>query len=115
MASTKAAPGKSTANRDLEKATELVTEHFEARDLDGISPSAAAAVAVTKEEVLSSAWQQLQSDRARIEEAEQAMVRRALTENEGVITHAARSLGIARSTLASRIETFGMRSRTKRE
>lgn len=57
--------------RDLE-ATELVPEHFEARDLDGV------------------------------------VVRRALTEAGGVV-QAARSLGIARTTLASRLEVLGAR------
>jgi transcriptional regulator with GAF, ATPase, and Fis domain len=106
-------------SRDPE-ATELVAEHFEARDLDGISPSAAAAIsqrapAASAEEALSSAWQRMQGDRARIDEAEQAIVRRALSENGGVVAHAARSLGIARTTLASRLEVLGMRGRTKGE
>ena len=100
--------------RDPE-ATEIVTEHFEARDLDGISPSASRDSSVPASEALSSAWQRLQGERARIDEAEQAVVRRALGENGGVVAQAARALGIARTTLASRLEVLGMRGRTRGE
>ena len=106
-------------SRDPE-ATELLPEHFESRDLDGVSPRDAAATPSQRDpnqKVVpsidttpsSNAWQQLQSDRARIDEAEQAMVRRALTEANGVVAHAARALGIARTTLSSRLDMLGLR------
>ena len=105
-------------SRDRE-ATELVPEHFEARDLDGISPSAASATSQPPTQLgaepLSSSWQRLQGERTRIDEAELAVVRRALDENGGVVAHAARSLGIARTTLASRLDVLGLRGRTKKE
>jgi len=101
-------------------ATELVPEHFEARDLDGVSPNDAAATSqrapgatVAEGESLASAWQQLQATRARTDEGEQEMIRRALAEAGGVVAQAARSLGIARTTLVSRLEVLGMRGRTK--
>lgn len=108
--------------RDPE-ATELVPEHFEARDLDGMSPSEAAVASARTSspetapasEALSSTWQRLQGDRARIDEAEQAVVRRAMAEAGGVVAHAARSLGIARTTFASRLDMLGMRGRAKPE
>ena len=43
------------------------------------------------------------------------MIHRALTETGGVVAAAARSLGIARTTLVSRLEVLGMRGRTKGE
>ena len=103
--------------RDPE-ANELVPEHFEARDLEGLSPTEGASsqrnpVVAAADETLSSSWQRLQSDRARVDEGEQAIIRRALTENGGVVAHAARSLGIARTTLASRLEVLGMKGRAK--
>ena len=104
--------------RDAE-ATELVPEHFEARDLDGVSPALAAVSSRTPGgeappvEGLSSTWQRLQGERARIDEAEAAVVRRAMTEAGGVVAQAARSLGIARTTFASRLDMLGMRGRPK--
>jgi len=105
--------------RDPE-ATELVPEHFEARDLDGVSPSEAAAVSQRAPEPssdadVSSVWQQVQSDRARIDEAEQAVLRRALKAHNGVVAHTARALGIARTTLASRLDALGLRGAGKSE
>jgi transcriptional regulator with GAF, ATPase, and Fis domain len=105
--------------RDPE-ATELVPEHFEARDLDGVSPNEAAATsqrtpgsATTEGESLSSAWQRLQAIRANTDEGEQAIIQRALSEAGGVVAQAARSLGIARTTLSSRLDVLGIRSKTK--
>ena len=107
--------------RDPE-ATELVPEHFEARDLDGVSPSDAAvssarapATEASAGETPASTWQRLQGDRARIDEAEQAVVRRAMADAGGVVAQAARSLGIARTTLSSRLDMLGMRTRKKGE
>mgnify|MGYP001473010663 CR=1 FL=1 len=107
--------------RDPE-ASELMPGHFEARDLDGVSPTEAAAPpsqapsqgeASMDEAPSSSAWQRLQAGRARIDEAEQAMVRRALAEANGVVAQAARTLGIARTTLSSRLDILGLRGRGK--
>jgi transcriptional regulator with GAF, ATPase, and Fis domain len=55
-------------------------------------------------ESISERWQHLQSERARIDEEEEALIREALTMTHGVLAHAARELGVARTTLASRIE-----------
>ena len=103
--------------RDPE-ASELVPEHFEARDLDGVSPNDAAATsqrtpggAIPQDESLSASWQRLQAIRANADESEQAIVQRALSEANGVIAQAARSLGIARTTLSSRLEVLGIRAK----
>jgi transcriptional regulator with GAF, ATPase, and Fis domain len=107
--------------RDPE-ATELVPEHFEARDLDGVSPSDAAAASQRtphgsppQDESLAAGWQRLQAVRTATDEGEQAMIRQALEQTGGVVAHAAKSLGIARTTLVSRLEVLGMRGRAKRE
>jgi transcriptional regulator with GAF, ATPase, and Fis domain len=104
-------------------ATELVPEHFAARDLDGISPNEAAATSQRApgapsndaNESLASAWQRMQAVRTGADEGEQAMIRRALSESGGVVAQAARLLGIARTTLVSRLEVLGMRGRAKRD
>lgn len=105
-------------SRDAE-ASEILVEHFEARDLDGVTPSAAAvgvsagAAPAPGEpppesgvtgEISSAAWQRLQTERARLDDAEQEMIRAALSRTGGVVAQAARTLGIARTTLASRLD-----------
>ncbi len=101
--------------RDPE-ATELRPEHLESRDLDGISPLQAreAPSAETSETSLASEWQQLHAERARIDDRERAVIRRSLMGSGGVVAQAARVLGIARTTLASRIEILEItKSRSK--
>lgn len=95
-------------------ATEIVPEHFEARDLDGHSPLEAAAsqrTSAAAPDSLASAWQRTQAERARLDESEQAIIRRALAASGGVVSQAARALGIARTTLSSRVEALGLREK----
>jgi DNA-binding NtrC family response regulator len=92
--------------RDSE-ATELVPEHLAPRDIDG------AAIASTPEAAplsLSARWQKVHADRATLEELEKDVLRQALDEARGVVAYAARALGIARTTLASRLEALGIRA-----
>lgn len=56
-------------------------------------------------------WQQLQGERARLEELEKEVIRSALDRNGGVVAHAGRELGIARTTLASRLTALGIARR----
>jgi transcriptional regulator with GAF, ATPase, and Fis domain len=88
-------------------ATVLSPEHFEARDLgaasiEGREPRA-------REGPLDGAWQVLQGERAKIDEREQDVIQQALLLSGGVVAQAARVLGVARTTLASRIEALEMR------
>jgi transcriptional regulator with GAF, ATPase, and Fis domain len=99
-------------------ATELVAEHFEARDLGGVSPGIAAqrptgVSGETSDVRPATRWQQLQAERARIDEAEQVVIRNVLSDAGGVVAHAARSLGIARTTFSGRLDALGMRGRLK--
>jgi transcriptional regulator with GAF, ATPase, and Fis domain len=98
--------------RDPE-ATMLVPEHLEARDLDGVEPTApiASAPAAESGDVAASEWQRLQAERSRIDEREVDVIRAALARNGGVIAHAARELGVARTTLSSRIDALGLKRR----
>jgi transcriptional regulator with GAF, ATPase, and Fis domain len=98
--------------RDPE-ATELRPEHLESRDLDGISPLQAKDARAPVEVSPSSEWQQLHAERARLDDRERAVIQRSLIQAGGVVAQAARGLGIARTTLASRIEILGMKSRSK--
>jgi DNA-binding NtrC family response regulator len=91
----------------------LTPEHFEARDLGATSLEGNELRG--PEDPLGSSWQKLQGERARIDEREQEVIRRALQESGGVVAQAARALGIARTTLASRIEALGLRSAKRGE
>jgi DNA-binding NtrC family response regulator len=93
--------------RDPE-ATVLLPEHFEARDL-GAPLVEGGSVPPPAHESLQSAWQKLQSARVAIDEKEKDVIARALESAGGVVAHAARALGIARTTLASRIDALGTR------
>jgi transcriptional regulator with GAF, ATPase, and Fis domain len=97
-------------SRDPET-TEIVAEHFEARDLDGVSP-AVAAPSPANEDDLGSTWQRLQAERARLDEAEAAVIQRALDCAGGVVSRAARLVGLARTTFGSRLDTLGMKARS---
>jgi len=63
---------------------------------------------------LESQWSAMHAERARLEDLEKDLLRRALAENEGVVAHAARALGVARTTLASRLEALGLRGPAKK-
>lgn len=96
------------------EATELAPEHFEERDLEGVAPcdapiSSHRPPGPVDGEPLGSTWQRLQLNRARLDEEEQAVVIRAMAAADGVVAQAARSLGIARTTLSSRLDMLGMR------
>ncbi|HEV3191044.1 MAG TPA: helix-turn-helix domain-containing protein, partial [Polyangiaceae bacterium] len=93
-------------SRDPES-TVLTPEHFETRDLDN-RPLEATPVEPADE--LGAAWQRLQGERAKLDEREQSVLRDALKKAGGVVAHAARDLGIARTTLSSRLEALGVRS-----
>ena len=94
--------------RDSE-AAELLPEHFTPRDIDGATIEAALATASSPPQPLSTRWQKVHADRATLEELEKDVLRQALAEAGGVVAHAARALGIARTTLASRLEALGIR------
>jgi transcriptional regulator with GAF, ATPase, and Fis domain len=100
--------------RDPE-ATLLTPEHLEARDLGQgqsapvVSPDAESPAA------LGVVWQRLQGERDRLDEREQSVLRQALAQSGGVVAQAARELGIARTTLSSRIDALGIRTPRRSE
>lgn len=52
-------------------------------------------------------WRELQLRREELERLEQSLIAEALARHEGVVAHAARELGVARTTLASRLGKGG--------
>jgi DNA-binding NtrC family response regulator len=63
-----------------------------------------ATTAEPSEETAATEWDRLQRARVGIDEEEKALIERTLAAHGGVVSHAARALGIARTTLASRLE-----------
>jgi two-component system nitrogen regulation response regulator GlnG len=95
--------------RDPE-ARQLTPDHVGPRDLDfaaGVTPEAAPPVADAS---LASGWQRIQSERDRLDQQEQDLLRQALKDAGGVVSQAARSLGIARTTLSGRLDALGVRA-----
>ncbi len=95
----------------------LLPEHVEPRDLDGAAPlggarasSVAHAGDASEDEPLEDSWRRLQAERQQLELREETMIRRALAEADGVVARAARQLGLARTTLASRVDQLGIRA-----
>jgi sigma-54 specific flagellar transcriptional regulator A len=93
-------------------AHELLLEHLSGNDLDGAAPlpqAPARPSPLPQTAPLSDRWQEMRTERERLEELETSLLQQALDEAGGVVAHAARALGVARTTLASRIEALGLR------
>jgi transcriptional regulator with GAF, ATPase, and Fis domain len=96
-------------------ATLLTPEHLEARDLGQVPVAALASSEPVAGDAPSVTWQKLQAERTRIDEREQALLRNALADANGVVAQAARDLGIARTTLAHRLDALGIRAPKRSE
>ncbi|MFO0740385.1 MAG: sigma 54-interacting transcriptional regulator [Labilithrix sp.] len=95
-------------SRDPE-ATSLLVEHFDLREL-GATAETMPVTERSESVTVASRWQRLQSERARIDEAEKDLLREALDGAKGVVAATARELGIARTTLSSRLDALGLRA-----
>jgi transcriptional regulator with GAF, ATPase, and Fis domain len=97
--------------RDRE-ATVLLPEHLASRDIDGAAIETAASKSMPPGAALAlgDRWQKVHADRATLEELEKDVLRQALAEAGGIVAHAARALGVARTTLASRLEALAIRA-----
>jgi transcriptional regulator with GAF, ATPase, and Fis domain len=89
----------------------LVPEHLDPRDFPATSPQEPTAGKASAPSGLAGEWSALRLERERIDQREQSILRRALADAGGVVAHAARALGVARTTLASRLEALGVRVR----
>jgi transcriptional regulator with GAF, ATPase, and Fis domain len=68
----------------------------------------AASLAPTAGESPAEEWKRLQSERERIDAREAELLREALDRHQNVAAHAARELGVPRTTLAGRAQTLGL-------
>jgi transcriptional regulator with GAF, ATPase, and Fis domain len=93
-------------------ATTLTPEHFEARDIDlpALATASTAERGDPEGEAIGVQWQRLQAERTKIDQREQELLCQALKASGGIVAQAARDLGIARTTLSSRIDTLGIRA-----
>jgi transcriptional regulator with GAF, ATPase, and Fis domain len=96
--------------RDPEADT-LLPEHFDKRDLGAENEAAtgAASGASGSAASVSARWHELESRRTRLEDDEKDLLREALLAARGNISQLARDLGMARTTLASRLDAVGVR------
>lgn len=85
----------------------LLVEHFDTRDI-GVDAKDESADA--EPVAIGAKWQRLQQERSRMDEAEKDLLREALNAANGVVSQMARDLGIARTTLASRLDALGLRA-----
>jgi transcriptional regulator with GAF, ATPase, and Fis domain len=97
------------------RTTELQPEHVVLRELSALSrrpsaPPRSAPPAAPLGPNPTDRWQRMLADRASLEVLEEQLLRDALAQAGGVVAHAARALGVARTTLASRLEALGIRA-----
>jgi transcriptional regulator with GAF, ATPase, and Fis domain len=92
----------------------LTSEHLDARDLGATLSEPAPAPGVESSASLDSAWRRLQAQRDHLDLEEQAVLCQALAQAGGVVARAARELGIARTTLSSRLDALAVRGRPTR-
>jgi DNA-binding NtrC family response regulator len=78
-------------------------------DLPTRTATSTAASPSDSEDSIASKWESLQSEQARLKAQEEDLLREALRRHDSVIAKVARDLGIARTTLASRLEALGIR------
>ena len=98
--------------------TALDVSHFSPREL-GLSHDLGPKPAAIKERPSSSAsdgdvgarWSRLSESRAALEHAERELLQGALDAEGGVVAHLARSLGVPRTSLTSKLESLGVTRR----
>ncbi len=88
------------------KSSELRPEHLGEMERS-ISPEASSQSPPASEEPASS-WKRLQDAKLGIESEERRLIRESLERHGGVVAHAAKELGVARTTLAGRVDALGL-------
>jgi anaerobic nitric oxide reductase transcription regulator len=92
-------------------ATSIEIEHLEARDLrvsalPGGGARTSESTTAPGGEELAARWQRLHADRERLDGLERDLIEAALARHGGVVARAARELGMARTSLVSRMQTL---------
>jgi sigma-54 specific flagellar transcriptional regulator A len=103
--------------RELEFAARRARDRAARRDARGVEIALADFVelappppdaARARDEPPAAAWKRVQDAKTRLEQEEAALVRDAIARHDGVVAHAAKELGVARTTLAGRVESLGL-------
>jgi transcriptional regulator with GAF, ATPase, and Fis domain len=91
------------------RVTQLGPEHLDPQELQRMrgTPAAEKGEEPQPHKAIAS-WQALQEERKRVQVVEQQLIQRALDQANGVVSRAARTLGVPRSTLVSRMELLGI-------
>ena len=106
---------------DQAAATVLTPDHLTGRDLGLASLSVPEPTAVAdsstplcasfqvEPEEITDSWERLQSERETLQRFERDILELALAKHAGVVAHAARDLGLPRTSLVSRLRTLGIK------
>jgi transcriptional regulator with GAF, ATPase, and Fis domain len=100
--------------RDRAAMRDPASREIRAVDLGELAPpddALARGHAPAADEPPSAAWARLQVLKAEVEQREAELLRAALERHAGVVAHAAKELGIARTTLAGRAQALGLGAR----
>jgi len=96
------------------KCTVLEPEHLDPREFPARSapaPAESGPSLATAAPATADGWKALQADRRTLEQRERQLIGEALARHDNVVAHAARDLGIPRTTLSGRIEALGLARR----
>ena len=88
------------------RASDLGVDHF--LEIAGARPPTVERTESRANEAPAIAWQRVQAAKAALDEEETTLVRDAIDRHAGVVAHAAKDLGIARTTLAGRLEALAL-------
>ena len=90
----------------------LGPEHLHPDDVERlaarVTPAASTRDVAVGDADVREAYRRVQDERARVDALEQRVLQEAVDKHGGVVAHAARALGVARSTLISRMEALGV-------
>jgi transcriptional regulator with GAF, ATPase, and Fis domain len=93
--------------RDRALAADRQTRQLDVEHFAGIGGTASAATARAND--LPTAWLALATERTRLDDQERELLKRALDKHRGVLARVAAELGVARSSLQSRMQTLGIK------
>jgi len=94
------------------KASEIKPEHLGEMERPIVVESRSSRPAVDEDSA--SAWRRLQASKLEIESEERKLLKAALDRHDGVVAHAAKDLGVARTTLAGWVAALDKAPRSRR-
>jgi len=94
--------------RDRAVAADRDATQIDVVHLSGVRTSAAPSAGASPDDI-AGAWRGLAAERTRLDERETELIKKALDKHRGVLARVAAELGVARSSLQSRLQTLGVK------